>query len=204
MKSLFVEAVLVAIVGAAIALVANQVSPRGLKLTRDYFYSSRAASAATNAASPGFGSSPTNGAAAAVIGRLREKGIAMADGEHVGALFRDSRYQQGLIVFIDARDDANFQSGHIPGAYQLDYYRPEKYLPEVLQAAQLAEQIVIYCAGGTCEDSEFAAQLLAGAVPPQKLLVYPGGMAEWLTNGMPVEVGPRGSGVIRTGEGKSR
>jgi 3-mercaptopyruvate sulfurtransferase SseA len=57
---------------------------------------------------------------------------------------------------------------------------------------------VIYCNGGTCEDSEYVATLLMSAIPKEKLLVYGGGWTEWTTNSMPVEIGPRNSGNIRS------
>ena len=54
------------------------------------------------------------------------------------------------------------------------------------------------CNGGTCEDSEFAALSLRDAgVPSNKLFVYIGGFAEWVTNGLPVELGPRKSGRLQ-------
>ncbi|HWH72296.1 MAG TPA: rhodanese-like domain-containing protein, partial [Candidatus Sulfotelmatobacter sp.] len=58
--------------------------------------------------------------------------------------------------------------------------------------------IVVYCNGGNCEDSELAATMLRDAgIPKDKLLVYGGGMTEWTTNGLPVELGQRKSGNLR-------
>jgi rhodanese-related sulfurtransferase len=103
-----------------------------------------------------------------------------------------------LVVFVDARDDQHYQEGHVPGAYQLDHYRPEKYLAPVLLVCQTAHQIVVYCNGGDCEDSEFTAITLRDAgILREKLLIYGGGLTEWLTNGLPVEIGPRNSGNLR-------
>jgi len=68
----------------------------------------------------------------------------------------------------------------------------------VLGACQNAEKVVVYCNGGDCEDSQFAAVTLRDTgVPKEKLFVYPGGMAEWATNGWPIEIGARKSGVLR-------
>jgi rhodanese-related sulfurtransferase len=120
------------------------------------------------------------------------------DSNQVVQLYHDPRHALNQVVFVDARNDDHYQAGHIPGAFQLDYYRPAEYLPVLMPIAQTAEQIVIYCNGGTCEDSELAAGLLAQAVPKEKLLVYAGGFAEWLTNGLPVEVGARLSGRFKT------
>ena len=68
----------------------------------------------------------------------------------------------------------------------------------MLPPCLLAGQVVDYCTGGDCEDSEFAALTLSNAgVPKKKLFVFGGGMTEWATNGLPVEVGKRKSGNLR-------
>ena len=104
-----------------------------------------------------------------------------------------------LFVFIDARDDRHYEEGHVPGAYQFDRYYPEKHLPAVLPACLTAMKVVVYCTGGSCEDSEFAALALKEAgVPQDRLLVYAGGMTEWGANGWPVEAGERQSGNLQT------
>ena len=73
-----------------------------------------------------------------------------------------------------------------------------KIFGDVLPVCQKAEQIVVYCNGGDCDDSETAALLLRDVgIPNQKLFVYGGGMAEWITNSLPVETGARNSGNLR-------
>ncbi len=118
-------------------------------------------------------------------------------GNAVVELFHDLRYEQGLVILVDARDDAHYQAGHIPGAWQFDHYHPEQYLPAVLPVCLNAQKVVVYCTGGACEDSEFAAIMLREAgVPRDSLFVYTGGITEWMTNGQPLESGARGSGVV--------
>lgn len=130
------------------------------------------------------------------MARLREAGLRVVDDAEVVRLFQDPRRTQELIVFVDARDERHFREGHIPGAHPFDRYRPEEYLPNLLPVCQTAEEIVVYCTGGDCEDSEFAALALRDAgVPVERLAVYVGGIAAWQTLGQPVETGDRGSGV---------
>jgi rhodanese-related sulfurtransferase len=122
----------------------------------------------------------------------------VADDNQAAQLFLDPRREQGLIVFIDARDDEHFQEGHIPGAYQLDYYHAENYLGTVLPVCQLAQQIIVYCNGGECEASEHTAEFLRDAqVPADKLYVYAGGITAWNAKHRPVELGARNSGQMR-------
>ena len=205
LKRVLLEALVVAAIGLAVALLANMVSPRGLSLTRNYFPSSGTthgkidgiANSNVNAVVPA-----TNGAGQSareiVAARLKEKGLQPIDGREATQLFRDPQYELESIVFIDARDDRHYQEGHIPGAYQFDRYYPEKHLPGVLPACLNARNIVVYCTGGNCEDSEFAALTLKEAgVPGEHLSVYVGGMTEWAASGWPVEVGERKSGKMR-------
>ena len=195
------EALIVLVAGAAVALAANFLSPRGLALTRNYFPgATRPLTLASTNHPP---STITTNAIfvspeAAIVARLKEKGLQVVNSNEVIRLFRDPRHQQELVIFVDARDDQHYQEGHIPGAYQLDHYHPESYLATVLPACQTAEQIVVYCHGGDCEDSEFTALTLRSAgIPDDKLFVYPGGITEWETNGGPVELGVRNSGNLR-------
>ena len=203
MRKVLLEALLVAGIGAALSFAANALSPRGLKLTRDFFGLN--SPAPTNQVATGtnvaVGVSTNASPLELLKARIERRGLHLADSNQVIQLFRDPRFEQGLVVFVDAREDGYYQQGHIPNAYQLDYYRPEKYLATVLPVSQMAEQIVVYCNGGNCEDSEFAALfLLSAGIPKEKLLVYGGGMTEWETNGLPVELELRQSGNFRQGK----
>ena len=157
--------------------------PRGLSLTRDYFpvpAQARALASATHA----------HAVAYLTTGHLTAQGLQVADHKQATQLFRDPRRDQDLIVFVDARDEQHYAAGHVPGAYLFDHYRPQTYLPALLPVCLTAETIVIYCSGGDCEDSEFAALALRDAgVNSGKLFVYPGGIAEWQSKGLPLATG---------------
>jgi len=193
------EAALVAVVGLALALVANGLSPRGLRLTQNYFPGAEAPARIQPAA----GSTATVASAKlgspleSTLQRLEQHGLQTIASNAVVELFRDLRYEQGLVVFIDARDDQHYQASHIPGAWQFDHYHAERYFQAVLPACLNAQKVVVYCAGGACEDSEFAAVMLRNAgVPRENLLVYAGGITEWMSNRLPVEIGTRQSGKL--------
>ena len=204
LKRVLLEALVVAAVGLAFALLANLVSPRGLSLTRNYFPGSATTHRKIDVANSNFNAAaPANNGAGqsaqeAVTARLKEKGLQPIDSREAMQLFHDPQYALELIVFIDARDDRHYTEGHIPGAYQFDRYYPEKHLLAVLPACLNATKIVVYCSGGNCEDSEFAALTLkdAGALL-ERIVVYAGGMTEWAAKGLPIEVGGRNSGKMR-------
>ena len=203
LKGILLEGALVAVTGVAFAFAANAISPRGLALTRNYFPSAPSSSTAPVPGAslrPGEAAANTNTASPEELlaARLKAQGLQVVTGQQAEQLFRDPRYEPGVIVFVDARDDPRYQEGHVPGAYAFDHYHAEKYLGTVLPVCLAAEQIVIYCLGGDCEDSEFAALTLSSAgVPKEKLFVFGGGMTDWATNGLPVEVGKRNSGNLR-------
>lgn len=204
-RGLLRETLAVGLAGLAVALAANALSPHGLRLARNYFPGSPTAPAPTPAPVPAPGHTNTHTAATApgagpeaVLRRLQQHGLQVASSNDVIRLFRDPRYEQNLIVFIDARDDAHYTAGHIPGAHQFHHYRAEQYLPNVLPFCLGALQIVVYCTGGQCEDSEFAALMLRDAgIPAASLFVYPGGMNEWTALHLPVEIGLRRSGQLK-------
>ncbi len=191
------EALIVSGAGLAFAFAANLISPRGLVLARNYFPVGvkPPVAATTNVAGTNVPAlSPTQLLAA----RLQAQGFKLVDGRQALQFFRDPRRQQGTIAFVDARDEQHYREGHIPGASEFDPYRPEKYFPAVLPLCQAAEQIVVYCNGGDCDDSESAALTLRDVgIATNKLCVYGGGFAEWTTNNLPVEIGERNSGKLR-------
>jgi len=196
-RCVFLETLLVAAVGIVLAFGANLVSPRGLALTRNYFPAgiSRPAPATRDVAST---NAPAASPAQLLAAQLKEQGLQWVDGRQAAQLFHDPRYLQGNVAFIDARDEQHHREGHIPGAWEFDPYYPEKYFPTVLPVCQAAEQIVVYCNGGDCDDSESAAILLRDVgIENGKLFIYTGGITEWITNGLPVEIGGRNSGNLR-------
>lgn len=200
--NVLIEAFIVSVVGFAVAMVANSVSPRGLSLTRNYFPPAptqgvTATNHAGAVASPvllATNASPEN----KLAGRLAARGLRLMEFAEVRQLYEDPRREQELIVFVDARNEESYLEGHIPAAYHFDHYYPDKYLPAVFPACQQAETVIVYCIGGDCEDSEFASAYLVDAgIPAARLNVFAGGFDAWKTNGMPVEIGPRGSGELQ-------
>jgi rhodanese-related sulfurtransferase len=184
MRPLITETLEVLVVGLLVALVANQVSPRGLSLRRDYFKS-------VPRASPGDSTPPRevpDGAATRIPGTV--------SAEEALRWFEDPGRPTGRVMFVDARKEASFREGHIPGAVAFDRFHPEATLPDLVLAAAHADVVIVYCLGGTCEDSHHAAdQLIEAGVDRAKVRVYPGGISEWAARGWPIERGGDGGGA---------
>ncbi|HZL99207.1 MAG TPA: rhodanese-like domain-containing protein [Planctomycetota bacterium] len=217
LRATLVEALLIGAGGLCLGLLGNAVSPAGLRIGRDYFPrgAERAAEAsgatppgatpqAHGAADAATGSAPPAAASAAealIIEHLAEHGLDAIRFEEARALYLDPSYAPGGLLFIDARRDEDYAAGHVPLALQFDHYRAERHLDAVMQAAPGTSRIVVYCNGGNCEDSEFAATTLKDFLPdPGRICVYVGGIEEWTARGMPLETGERGSGVLLGGQ----
>ena len=190
-----------AVIGAALAFAANALSPRGLLLTENYFPGTGVTLlppvvVATNAT--GAAPAKTNSPRELLSARFQAEGLQLADSNRVAQFFHDARREQDGVIFIDARDEEHYQVGHIPGAYHFDRFHPENYLTNVLQVCLTAQEIMFYCNGGECDDSEHAAIMLRDSIgiPKEKLFLYGGGMTEWITNGLPIELGSRNSGQL--------
>ena len=195
------EAVVVALLCAALAFAANELSPRGLNLGRNYFPTGQGtASVSPPKLSPVTSTSTStneNAAGAEIAQRLKEKGLQPIDRVETEKLFHDPRYEQGSVIFVDAREEDHYRDGHIPGAYELNPYHPEKELSQVLPLCQMAAQVVVYCTGGDCEDADSTALLLRDAgVPAPKLFVFGGGYTEWSEHHLPEEKGERNSAAV--------
>jgi rhodanese-related sulfurtransferase len=201
-RDILLEGLVVAVAGAILAFAANTLSPRGINLNKDWFGLERPPVTPTTNPQPAVisttvtNSATTNSPDALLEAQLKAIGVQLVDSNQVVQLFRDPRRDQQLIVFVDARDEDHYHQGHIPGALEFFPYYPDKYMAEVWPICQIAERIIVYCNGGTCDDSVVAVRSLRDlpGISTNKLSVYGGGFAEWTTNSLPVETGERNSG----------
>jgi len=211
------EAVVIGVAALGLGLLTNSVNRDGLALDRDYFRTAEAPSAAaprpaaaptpaiTPAPAPATAAAPTppapaaapsafaDAAETATAERLRERGLQPLTQAQALAAYQDPQYAAGGTIFVDARKDEEYVEGHVPGAWQLDHYHLERYIDALLPVAHQALQVVVYCHGKDCTDSEAAALDLTGfGVDPARVAVYVGGWTAWTDAGLPVEKGPRG------------
>ena len=112
--------------------------------------------------------------------------------ERVAKIVSNPDTGMGLNFIIDARDDESFEEGHISGAIQVNYYEIERYLDDVLlERMAAAENIVVYCNGGSCEDSIFLCRELINeyGVDYDRVFLYAGGWEAWTAKGHPTATG---------------
>lgn len=197
MKTLLIELSEVVVLGVLLALVANQVSPRGLKLDRDYFKESLPQIRAMPVATASVESSTATNSPPSPSEPGPRDGVIEVTAEATMSWFRDDRYRDGGLIFVDARKASAYEEGHIPGAYRFDRFYPEEDLPQVMLAGASADPVVVYCTGGTCEDSHYAArQLIEAGIDRARLRIYTAGITDWMSRQWPVERGVRGSGLV--------
>ena len=117
------EALLVAIVGTTLAFAANALSPRGLKLSQNYFLigveamaTNRPAALSTATASTNLPAGTKVSADATMlisVSRLHEKGLQSVDSAQALRFYQDPRREKDLLVFVDARSEENYQPRHL-------------------------------------------------------------------------------------------
>ena len=78
-------------------------------------------------------------------------------------------------VWIDARSEAAYQRGHIPGAVSLDEARWEESLPALVAAWRPGVRLVVYCDGADCGTSRSVARRLKREFGWQEIYVLKGG-----------------------------
>ena len=88
------------------------------------------------------------------------------------------------ILFLDARDEAYFNKGHIKGSLKNIFFMELLFNIESLQSKQ--DPLVVYCGDPGCGDSEYLAYNLQDA-GFTKLYVFKGGWLEWSAAEYPSE-----------------
>lgn len=157
---LFKEVVWILVISCACGLLFNAFSPNGINVLENPW--SRKAAASNQSA---------------------EDPITFVSFERV-CQFIENR--EGVI--LDARNPREYAEGHIPGAQLLFFYNINEYYPKLEEELRSVPAILTYCSDVHCEDSEFLANELLnlGHMP---VYVYKGGIADWISNQMPVARG---------------
>ena len=83
-------------------------------------------------------------------------------------------------IVVDARYRIDYQYAHVPGAINLpadEFAQAYAKVRDELEPRS-NEQIVVYCEGEDCEDSELVQQAL-NALGYKKVAIYKGGWKDW-------------------------
>lgn len=94
----------------------------------------------------------------------------------------------GAAMLLDARPDAEYDAGYLPGALSLPYQRVDEVFPDVQLFLFPDQPLVTYCSGPSCDE----ALLLALFLREQgytNVSLFAGGYEGWLAAGYAVEGG---------------
>ena len=174
-RSLATEILLLAVTSLAIALIVNAVRGNsGLQLGRDHF-------PADSLEAPEDNGAGESGEAAAEGSGKPQHGYQSFSLEDAKTYQPYAEARDG-IVFLDARSKKLYDAGHIPGARLCHHYRQDEYLPALLDELREADMVIIYCAGGDCEDSiQLATDLVfTHGLSQEMIAIYEGGYEEWV------------------------
>ena len=89
------------------------------------------------------------------------------------------------IIFIDARDEYEYKTGHIKNSINLPMYYFDKY-KDVLSGTSKSQTIICYCGGSDCDLSTQLANKLF-SLGYRNNYIFIGGWEQWKTAGYPVE-----------------
>ena len=87
------------------------------------------------------------------------------------------------VLWVDARDQEQFEKAHVPGAMRLEEDDWNTLLPPVLAAWSPERKVVVYCSRATCNLSHAVAERLRREVALKNVYVLQGGWEEWEKSG---------------------
>jgi len=154
-----VGALALVIGSAALGVVVNEISPRGIPLLFT---------------TAGADSTPTPTLPKEI------RGVDLRD-----AL---SAFDEQTALFLDARPPEDYAEGHVPGALSLPAYEFDDYFPEIADRVEEASRIIVYCDGVECSDSIHVAERLL-EYGFSHVSVFESGWRAWAESGGPVEEG---------------
>lgn len=112
---------------------------------------------------------------------------ALAPGD-VSLSAAKTRLKDSSTLFIDARPQAVYSRGHIPGALQLTPVEFQTAFPSLKDRLQ-GKKLIVYCSGPRCPKAERVQRSLQGE-GFEEVLVLRVGYKAWLEAGLPVERSP--------------
>lgn len=165
LSDILFKTALIILIGSAMGLIYNAVSPGGIALKGNW--------------------SPKITSDSLVVPYGYEEDV---DPPAINLDYAMMKFQSRKTIFLDARYPEDFKAGHIKGAVNLPYEESEEYAPQVLPKLPKEEEIIAYCDGTECEESLLLARELR-ELGYEDIKVFFGGWQEWLKAGLPVETG---------------
>jgi rhodanese-related sulfurtransferase len=122
---------------------------------------------------------PATGAALFHPRRPSWKAATLASDE---ILLQTALNENDRVLWLDARQAADFQKDHIPGAMLLNEDDWDDLLPPVLRVWRRGMILVVYCNSQRCQSSGEVAKRLREEAGLPDVYVLKGGWDSWLTS----------------------
>jgi len=156
------EIIILVGISATLAMVVNFLSPKGIALVGQWDTSKGVISASPTG--------PEEWKSEEIDSAARAKEI----------------FDNGNVLFVDARSQDNYADGHIPGAVSFPVGQFDEQIESFLNQNSPDTFIVTYCSGRTCEDSHNLARMLSD-VGFTHISIFIDGFPGWEAQGFPIE-----------------
>jgi rhodanese-related sulfurtransferase len=99
------------------------------------------------------------------------------------------RFLSEEYVFVDAREPEDYELGHIKGAISLPFDSFDDYWEQAQPQMPVDTPVVIYCSGSECESSLNLARYMVEELGYQreKVELFFGGWRAWYNNRLPID-----------------
>lgn len=96
------------------------------------------------------------------------------------------KLQSSETVFVDARPQREFETGHIAGAISIPLDAMDEQFEQIGRLVDSGRELVVYCSGRTCDDALLLAKELK-VIGATNLSLYIDGFEIWSRHGGAVE-----------------
>lgn len=103
------------------------------------------------------------------------------------------------VLFVDARDEYDYQQGHIKGAINVPFEGGEIHLTDFLNGVDWSATTVIYCGGAGCDLSIYLGRFLKDT-GFSSVNIFFGGWNDWKLKDLPTDSGGSAFNLSPTGE----
>lgn len=118
---------------------------------------------------------------------LRLESLAAAEGIEIASSAEMRRHMEsGSLLILDARSAKEFDTGHLPGALSFPFATHLKSFTELSAILEPSQPVIVYCSGRHCDDA-LRLGIFLKSQGTQKVILFPGGVAEWTRAGFSLE-----------------
>lgn len=112
--------------------------------------------------------------------KAEQAGIAVVDTEQARAIV-----DEGIALIFDARSQADYDAGHLPGALPFPDAKRAEFYPQYADILTPDQRTMVYCTGKTCDESLDLCLFLVEQ-GHTNIALYLGGFSDWQEAALPI------------------